>query len=126
MCKENQPPAWRLVGRDIDVVAAALGDKETTPQLDANDGDVIGISVGENYSRTILGKTLITIEVDGLKPVTNLPLTQLLPDGERHYWPVKIAAGLKPKIKLTCRDNTMVAANPIVLITHHAKLASCK
>lgn len=126
MCAQKYD-VWRMVGKDLNTQAAALGELETTLQLNANDGDVVGFSVCENYSRTVLSKLLITIEVDGAKPMVNVPLTQLLPDGERFMWPLKekIQRGTKPVVKLNHRDNTTAVANPVVLICHHAPLDSC-
>lgn len=126
MCAQNYN-VWRMVGKDLNTLNGALGDLETTPIINSNDGDVIGLSVAENYSRIVLASLLLTIEVDGAKPLVNVPLTQLLPDGERFMWPLKekILKGSKPKITLTHRNNTTAAANPVVLICHHAPLNDC-
>lgn len=118
-----------MVGVDLDVINAGLGDKETPINPNANDGDIVGFSVAENYSRTVLAKTLLTIESDQKdKPLITVPLTQLLPDGERQMWPLvePIRKGTKIKAILTCRDNTMATANPVVLILHHNPIENCK
>jgi hypothetical protein len=128
MCKQNYK-AWRMVGVDLAVINAGVGDSPTNITPNANDGDIAGFSVAENYSRTILAKTLLTIETDQKeKPLINVPLTQLLPDGERQMWPLMevITRGTKIKAILTCRDNTMASANPVVLVLHHNPIENCK
>lgn len=128
MCK-NQYTATRMVGYDCDVTNAATGEEETTLTLSASDGDIIGFSVAENYSRTVLAKMLISISLGNNKPLLNVPLTQLLPDGERQMWPLneRITAGSKPVVKLVIRDNTTDVNNPVVLIGHHEVVnSSCK
>lgn len=117
---------WRMVGKDVDV-SAGVGEVETPDfSLNANDGDVVGISAAENYARVDLAQCLLTMEVDGVAILRAVPITQLLPDGERHMWPVRIAKGTKPKVKLESRSANTIVAVPITLIFHHETPANCR
>jgi hypothetical protein len=124
MCTQKYD-VWRMVGKDIDVTAG-IGEKETPFQLDSNDGDVIGISAAENYERVDLAKCLLTLEVNGDKPATSVPITQLLPDVQGQMWPYEIKAGLKVKAKIVSRSANTLVAVPITLIFHHKHPKDCK
>lgn len=122
MCELGKYKGNLLVGKDMDVIAVA-GDKETDLDLQANDGPVVGISIGESYSRTDLGQVNLTLRVVGKSSdiLTNVPLTQFLPDGDRQMWPCSIDKGTKVKAKLTIRVAGLLVAKPIPLIFHHDK-----
>lgn len=125
MCMQTYD-VWRMVGKDVSVTAGA-GEVETSDfSLNANDGDVVGISAAENYARVDLAKCLLTIEVAGVAIMKGVPITQLLPDGERHMWPVRIEKGSKLLVKLESRSANTVVATPITLIFHHETPANCR
>jgi hypothetical protein len=124
MCKYD---AWRIVGKDINVTDGA-GEDESSPNVEKNDGDLIGISVAENYARVDLSQCLLTVEGSGIdRPIKDVPVTQFLPDGERQMWPflTPIPAGTKLTVKLVSRSANTLAVNPIVLIFHHRNPKSC-
>ena len=61
MCQSNYN-AKMLIGKDMDVLAA-LGDKETKVTLDTGYGDIVGISIGETYTRSELGQVNLSLKV---------------------------------------------------------------
>ncbi len=120
MCEMCKYKGNLMVGKDMDVITVA-GDKETDLALESNYGPVVGISIGETYARTDLGQVNLTLKVTGKSSeiVTNVPLTQFIPDGERQMWPCNIDAGAKLTGKLTIRVAGLLVAKPIPLIFHH-------
>ncbi len=120
MCTCKEYLGKQLVGKDMDVIAV-VGDKETNISLENNLGDVVGLSIGETYARTDLGQVNLSLRLDGKSSefLTNVPLTQFIPDGERQMWPCHIDKGSKIIAKLTIRVAGLVVAKPIPLIFHH-------
>lgn len=125
MCKEKYD-AWRLVGHDIDVTTGA-GTAETAEfTVEENNGDVIGISVAENYARVDMAKCLLSMDVNQVRKLKNVPLTQFLPDGATEMWPVDIRRGSKIKVSLKSLSANTSANTPITLIFHYRNPKDCK
>lgn len=118
---------WRIKGHDVAITDAA-GSASDTIDLVASDGDVIGISVAENYARVDMGKIKVSIDdTNNAKPLIEVPLTQLLPDGERQFYP--LAKPLpKQVLDITIKSTSAnsLAANPITLIFHYDDPQTCE
>ena len=116
MCQSNYN-AKMLIGKDMDVLAA-LGDKETKVTLDTGYGDIVGISIGETYTRAELGQVNLSLKAGSRDILVNAPLSQFLPDGERQMWPLNISKGTEIKATLNINVATLLVAKPIPLIFH--------
>jgi len=125
MCKSNYE-ADRLVSKDLTVLAAP-GDAETQTTIDQYYGNIIGISIGETYPRTELGKVNLTLKYGSEEVIINTPLTQFLPDGERQMWPLRDepVANQTLTAKLSIRTNTLSVNTPIPLILHCRRKKTC-
>jgi hypothetical protein len=121
MCSMNKYEAWKLVSKDMDVLAL-VGDKETIVTIDRSYGNIVGISIGESYTRPQLGQVNLTMTADSTERIVNTPLTQFLPDGERQMWPIRIEAGTVVKVKLTIRVVGLVVAIPLIF---HLEKPNC-
>ncbi len=116
MCQSNYK-AKMLIGQNMDVLAA-VGTKETRVTLDVGYGNILGISIGETYTRTELGQVTLSLKAGSKDILINAPLTQFLPDGDRQMWPLNINKGTEIKAVLTINVATLLVAKPIPLIFH--------
>jgi hypothetical protein len=104
----NTPAGVGAASTDIDVVKA--------------DGSAIGVAVAENYQRTDLAQMYLTLESSNNKRLVKIPLTLLLPDGERYYTPLPVPFEVGERVNATIESKSAnsAAANPIVLVFYHA------
>jgi hypothetical protein len=66
------------------------GTLDTAYIPERSDGKIIGISVGKTKSAETMGHYLVSIEQGKEKPLVKVPASQLLPEGERHFYPVNL------------------------------------
>jgi hypothetical protein len=103
---------------------AGVGVQTTQEKIVASDGPAIGISVGENYGRSDLGKMLLTVKADGgNNQIYQIPLSAFLPDGERYYIPLPepLLVGQSVDFTLESASAASDAANPVTIILYHTE-----
>jgi hypothetical protein len=115
--------AWRIIGKDCSITAG-VGSSNTTYKSAKADGDIIGVAVAENYARVDISKIFITMEINGesnSKPFNRVPLSLLLPDGEKYFFPFEkpVAAGLEINMIIESATANSVVATPIGLAFFH-------
>ena len=117
----NKIEITRLKGYELNT-PAGVGAASTDLDVTKADGPAIGVAVAENYSRTDLAKLYLTLESSNNKRLVKVPLTVLLPDGERYYIPFPVAFGVGERITATIESKSAnsAAATPVVLVFYHA------
>lgn len=113
----------------LEYPAKVIGNELTTPTGVATtvssfipaqgNGDILGLSVAENYDKAVLSQVYCTIEHNNRKLLESAPLSVLIPTIDRPYFPFEIKVGIPVKVTLDSRNATLLAANKINILTHH-------
>lgn len=103
---------------------AGVNIESTDITVVKSDGPVIGVSVGENYSRADLSALLISVTSSNNKPLTDVPANLLLPENYpqgKPYFPLDepFEIGQTITVKIDSKTANSAAATPLIFVTHH-------
>lgn len=123
MC--DQPKIYRAKGKEL-VITTGAGSEITSFEPETTDGTIIGMAVSESYDRADLGKIFLTAEENDNKPLVNVPLTTLLAEGGRLYYPVNFKTRA---ISLTLESKTAnsdAATKPVLTFFFSKEPQNCR
>jgi len=95
---------------------------ETTGTIDPvdTDGEIIGVSVSESYSRAVMGVIGLKLQQGDYCPLKDVTIDQLLPTSDRPYFPVSLAKGDSIEWTVKSRGASSVLV-PVVVTLHYNK-----